>query len=152
MGSWKGLPLRAQFAVMIHHLFAAAGEAISLECGAGGQKVAILMLTECTTPLLNMLFVLERARYLGNNLMTMGLCSLLLLKWVVFRLGVSIYFALYDVRHWNSLRELPIFQIICSLSVSVFFNVINFFWFYKLIRKGFRLIEKGKQADAKKDR
>jgi hypothetical protein len=146
LASWRGLPLISQFAVMIHHLFAAGGEAITLECGAAGQKVAVLMLSEYTTPLLHILYVLERARYLGKNLITIGLCSFMLIQWIVFRLGVSVYFALYDIWFWDALMQLPIFQIIVCLSVSVFFNVINFYWFYKLIRKGQRLVAKSRMA------
>ncbi|CEO94325.1 TLC domain-containing protein [Plasmodiophora brassicae] len=147
----KGKSWKADASMFVHHFFAAGGEWMTLVRHVGGNLVAALMLSEYTTPMLHLLYVLERASYLGDNLLTKLMCAMFIILWIVFRIGVSAYFVVYLVKHWSDFVLLSLSNRVLYISVTIFFNCINLFWFYKILQKGARMASKTpRNAAAKK--
>lgn len=95
--------------------------------------------------------MLERASYLGDNLLTKLMCAMFIILWIVFRIGVSAYFVVYLVKHWSDFVLLSLSNRVLYISVTIFFNCINLFWFYKILQKGARMASKTpRNAAAKK--
>ena len=99
----------------------------------------LVLLSELTTPLVNLRWMLDKAGLRHLQLYTVnGL--LLLLAWGVARVALFIPFYLHVLQHWSEIITIPMHAIVLLIGVPALLFVLNTVWFVKIVKGAYKLV------------
>jgi len=109
----------------------------------GSPYTAVFLSFELTSP-----FIMTLKCFEDVNMATFGNPFFVLTafgtatSWVVVRLGGGSLLVWLSYDQWNDLWEARWARLSFLMSFVVFFNYINFYWFYRMMRKAQRIVNK----------
>eukprot|EP01080_Neovahlkampfia_damariscottae_P007995 gene7995-12460_t len=137
--------------MLIHHAMGVTGLFLSTSTGLAGPVLIVYLGTEITTPFLNARWFLSELGYKETTLYLLnGLTGTVL--WLIFRIGVIPYFYYKLYFLWDHfLEHTPMAMVVICLLYATILNLLNSFWFYKIM-SGLMKILKGDKKKEKKDK
>ncbi|GAB4813451.1 hypothetical protein N2152v2_000497 [Parachlorella kessleri] len=122
-----------------HHIAALASVAAAAFRHHAHNYTLALLATECTTPFINMRWLLDKAgqrdsrAYVANGLT-------LLLAWLLGRITLFFYFFDHALRHEDEIRQLPVSSMLLVVAVPVLLFTLNVFWFTKIVKGAVKIL------------
>ncbi|KAL0209725.1 hypothetical protein RCL1_008563 [Eukaryota sp. TZLM3-RCL] len=132
----------------LHHVCALLGYLCVFIPKTGSLFAFLCNLTEITTVVLHLVFILRSFPHFVDHVLTKFLGVLLLLLWIPFRLLVSIFSFFMALSKSSEFFDLPVFTFTVLLLTGSTFALLNFYWFYLLFKKVLQALGK---SDSKQD-
>ncbi|XP_057433436.1 uncharacterized protein LOC130726217 [Lotus japonicus] len=129
-------PSLGGYEYVIHHLFSLVAVAYSMLSGEGQLYTYMVLISETTTPGINLRWYLDVAgmkrskAYLINGVV-------IFLSWLVARILLFIYMFYHVYLHFDQVEQMHTFGRILVIVVPLVLSVMNLVWFSKII-KGLR--------------
>lgn len=118
---------------VVHHLLSAASLAYAMLTGEGQFYTFIVLMSETTTPGINLRWYLDTAGmkrsrlYLVNGVM-------MFFAWLIARVLLFIYLFYHLYSHADQLKQIHIYGLVLVCIVPVVLFIMNLIWFVKIIK------------------
>lgn len=125
--------------MLVHHVVALLSLAVAAQVHCMHVYLMMVLLSELTTPFVNVRWWLDRAELKGHKLYTVnGL--LLMLVWGVARVVMFLPLYAHVLWNWDSVRQIPPHAIALLLGVPLLLFGLNTLWFIKIVRGAMKLV------------
>jgi hypothetical protein len=99
----------------------------------------LILLSELTTPFVNLRWWLDKAQLKHLKLYTVnGL--MLLLVWGVARVVLFVPFYLHVIQNWSTVKTIPLHALVLLIGVPMLLFGLNTLWFVKIVRGACKLV------------
>ena len=137
-----------EYLMVAHHVIGLISLLLirSHDFAPGAHYFLIIFLAEASTPALHASWTLEKLKQTKDIAFLAAGYSLIIL-FFIFRVCLGPYVA---IKIWSERQlwsSLPGYVFILLFGVSIFFCLMNWFWFYKLISKAVRMTSSKKRKD-----
>ncbi|KAK7387005.1 hypothetical protein VNO78_27442 [Psophocarpus tetragonolobus] len=129
-------PSLGGYEYVIHHLFSLVAVAYSMLSGEGQLYTFMVLISETTTPGINLRWYLDVAgmkkskAYLINGVV-------IFISWLVARILLFVYMFYHVYLHFDQVEQMQPFGQILVILVPLVLSIMNLVWFFKII-KGLR--------------
>lgn len=126
-------PALGGYEYVIHHLFSLVAVAYSMLSGEGQLYTYMVLISETTTPGINLRWYLDVAgmkrskAYLINGVV-------IFIAWLVARILLFVYMFYHAYLHFDQVQQMHPFGQILVVVVPVVLSVMNLIWFSKIIK------------------
>ncbi|XP_061342812.1 uncharacterized protein LOC133288982 [Gastrolobium bilobum] len=126
-------PSLGGYEYVIHHLFSLVAVAYSMLSGEGQLYTYMILISETTTPGINLRWYLDVAgmkrskAYLINGVV-------IFIAWLVARILLFVYMFYHVYLHFDQVQQMHTFGQILVIVVPVVLSVMNLVWFSKIIK------------------
>jgi hypothetical protein len=125
--------------ICIHHAVALLSLVVCAQVDGMHMYLLLVLLSELTTPLVNLRWMLDKAGLRHLQLYTVnGL--LLMLAWGVGRVALFIPFYLHVLQHWSEIITAPMHAIVLLIGVPALLFMLNTIWFVKIVKGAYKLV------------
>lgn len=118
---------------VIHHTLSVIGIAYTMFTGEGQLYTYMLLISEVTTPGINLRWFLDTAgmkrspAYLINGVV-------MFFAWLIARILLFFYIFYHEYLHYDQVKQMHLFGYLLVLIVPVVLAVMNMMWFSKILR------------------
>lgn len=130
-----------------HHIAALASVAAASFRHHAHNYTLALLATECTTPCVNLRWLLDKMDMKDSRLYLMNGMTLMIL-WLLGRIVLFFFFFAHAARHLDEIRQLPWTSLLLVVVVPVLLFALNLFWFAKILRGALKLLAGGSKHKA----
>jgi hypothetical protein len=123
----------------VHHVIALLSLGVAIQVASMHIYLLAVLLTEITTPLVNLRFWLDQAHLKHLPLYTANGVAMFLL-WGPFRVANVVPFARHVAANWQHVKALPWHGLSLILGVPVLLCVLNGVWYVKIARGAWKLV------------
>ncbi|KAF5190426.1 Transmembrane protein 56-b [Thalictrum thalictroides] len=121
---------------VLHHLLSIVSVAYSMLSGEGQLYTYMVLISETTTPGINLRWYLDTAGLKRSNAYLIN-GVVIFLSWLVARVLLFGYLFYHVYLHYSQIQQMHIFGIMLVFIVPLVLSVMNLIWFSKII-KGLR--------------
>ncbi|MCO5579671.1 hypothetical protein L7F22_033529 [Adiantum nelumboides] len=107
--------------------------ALSVGSGEGSFYVYMMLLSESTTPFVNLRWYLSMAGMKNSSVYVIN-GVLLFLGWMVARILLFVYFFFHLYNHFDQVEKMSAAAYYCLLVVPPCLAILNLAWFIKVVR------------------
>ncbi|KAJ8510593.1 hypothetical protein OPV22_001027 [Ensete ventricosum] len=130
---------------VLHHGLSMFSIFLSLVSGEGHMYILMILLTETTTPFVNLRWYLDLAGQKNSNLYLYNGVALFL-GWMVARILLFIYFFMHMYLHFHQVKTIFPLGFYTLLTVSPILALMNLFWFWKILKGMMKTLSKKRHA------
>jgi uncharacterized membrane protein (DUF485 family) len=117
----------------VHHSLSGVAVAYSLFSGEGQLYTYMVLISEITTPEINLRWYLDTAG-MKKSLAYVVNGVFIFLAWLVARILLFIYMFYHVYLHYNQVMRMHIFGYVLVFGVPAALGVMNLIWFGKIVR------------------
>ncbi|XP_057441379.1 uncharacterized protein LOC130733266 [Lotus japonicus] len=134
-------PSLGGYEYVIHHLFSLVAVAYSMLSGEGQLYTYMVLISETTTPGINLRWYLDAAgmkrskAYLINGVV-------IFIAWLVARILLFVYMFCHAYLHFDQVQHMHTFGQILVIVVPLALSVMNLIWFSKIIKGMMKMLAK----------
>jgi len=129
---WK-YPSLGGIEYIVHHSLSGVAVAYSLFSGEGQLYTYMVLISEITTPEINLRWYLDTAG-MKKSLAYVVNGVFIFLAWLVARILLFIYMFYHVYLHYNQVMRMHIFGYVLVFGVPAALGVMNLIWFGKIVR------------------
>ncbi|KAI5058660.1 hypothetical protein GOP47_0026830 [Adiantum capillus-veneris] len=118
---------------IVHHGLSMVSLALPVYSGEGSFYVYMMLLSESTTPFVNLRWYLSIAGLKNSRVYVIN-GVLLFLGWMVARILLFVFFFIHLYNHYDQVQRMSAPAYYCLLVVPPCFAILNLAWFIKVIR------------------
>lgn len=118
---------------IVHHVLSMASLALSVYNGEGSFYVYVMLLSESTTPFVNLRWYLSVAGMKNSKAYVIN-GVFLFLGWMVARILLFVFFFFHLYNHFDQVKQMFAAAYYCLLVVPPCLAILNLAWFIKIIR------------------
>ncbi|KAH7287194.1 hypothetical protein KP509_32G043100 [Ceratopteris richardii] len=126
---------------VIHHAFSMLSLNLSFFSGEGNFYVYIVLLSEVTTPFVNLRWYLSTAGMKRTRAYTINGVSLFF-GWMMARVLLFVYLFIHLYGHFDQVRKLSRGPHYCLLIVPPCLAIMNIAWFFKIVKGMLKTLSK----------
>lgn len=129
---------------VIHHLMSVMSLALAIQCGHGHIYIYIVLLSECTTPFVNLRWFLMITNQKSTKLYLFNGVVLTVL-WLLARVLLFVYCFIHIYFHYDQVRQVHDIGYYFTVTAPVVLGSLNLMWFFKILQALNRTLKR-KQA------
>lgn len=133
------VPAISSTPMAVHHIIALLSLGVAIQVGSMHIYLLAVLLTEITTPLVNLRFWLDQARLKHLPLYTANGVAMFLL-WGPFRVFNVLPFARHVAANWQHVAALPWHGLSLIVGVPVLLCALNSIWYVKIAKGAWKLV------------
>ncbi|CAL9782037.1 uncharacterized protein LOC135652101 [Musa acuminata AAA Group] len=126
---------------VLHHGLSMFSIFLSLVSGKAHMYILMILLTETTTPFVNLRWYLDHAGQKSSNLYLYNGVALFL-GWMAARILLFIYFFMHIYLHFHQVKTIFPLGLYTLLTVSPILTLMNLFWFWKILKGMLKTLSK----------
>lgn len=142
---WK-FPVLGGLEYVLHHGLSLFSITLSLLSGQGQIYVLMILLSESTTPFVNLRWYLDVAG-LKNSKLYIGNGIALFFGWMIARIFLFIFFFAHMWIHFDEIRGICALGFYSLIGVPPVLAIMNILWFWKIAKGMFRTISKANYSN-----
>ncbi|XP_028800501.1 transmembrane protein 56-like [Neltuma alba] len=142
---WE-FPVLGGLEYVLHHGLSLFSIILSLLSGRGQIYVLMVLLSESTTPFVNLRWYLDVAG-LKNSKLYIGNGVALFLSWLIARILLFIFFFAHMWIHFDEIRGIYALGFYSLIGVPPVLAMMNVVWFWKIAKGLFRTISKANYSN-----
>ncbi|EOA21368.1 hypothetical protein CARUB_v10001728mg [Capsella rubella] len=134
---------------VFHHFLSMFAIILSVTSGQSQFYIFIVLLSEATTPFVNLRWYLDTSGQKGSKAYTLNGIALFL-GWLVARILLFIYFFVHMYLHFHQVKQVFPLGFYSLLTIPPALAVMNLIWFWKITKGMIKTLSKAKTSGMKK--
>ncbi|CAA7033224.1 unnamed protein product [Microthlaspi erraticum] len=131
---------------VFHHCLSMFSIILSVTSGQAQFYIFLVLLSEATTPFVNLRWYLDTSGQKGSKAYTLNGIALFL-GWLVARILLFIYFFVHMYFHFHQVKKVFPLGFYSLLSIAPALTVMNLIWFWKITKGLIKTISKARHRE-----